>query len=83
MIHSVDGQKVHVLALPYREGGWQTKLWSEAFAYQVVVPTPELADMRGRELFRKAHPHHRCNGRCLSLSTGNPGPDSSHSGVRR
>ena len=83
MIHWVDGEKVHVLALPHREGGWQAKLWTAAFAYQVAVPTPELADMRGRDLFRQAYPYHRCNGRCLNPSSGNRGRDPSHSGVRQ
>ena len=70
MIHWVDGQKVHVLALPHREGGWQAKVWTDASAYQVDVTTPELADMRGRNLFRQAYPYHRCNSRCVNLSSG-------------
>ncbi len=70
MIHWVDGERVHVLALPHREGGWQAKLWTTASAYQVDVTTPELADMRVRNLFRQAYPYHRCNGHCVNLSSG-------------
>ena len=83
MIHWVDGERVHVLALRHREGGWQARVCSTGLAYQVVEPTPELADMRGRDLFWQAFPHHRCNRRCLNLSSGNPRPDPAHAGVRQ
>ena len=70
MIHWVESGQVHVLALPYREGGWQANVWTDASAYQVDVPTPELADMRGRDLFRQAYPYHRCHGHCVNFSRG-------------
>ena len=68
MIHRVNGEKVHVLALPHREGGWQAKVWTAASASQMYVTTPELADTQARDLFRQAYPHHRCNGHCLNLA---------------
>ena len=68
-IHWADGEMIHLLVLPERSGGWQSKIWGNCFARQWFFPTAELAEMRTRQLFRKSFPGHTCNERCVYFRT--------------
>ena len=67
-IHWENGDVVHLLVMPHREGGWQAKMWSSNCARMRVFKTPQEADWGVRRLFLKQFPRHLCDEYCRSFN---------------